>query len=45
MKFLHKGFEGLELGRVLIEPAAAHGVPDGGDAGEQKPHVVLGPLQ
>lgn len=45
MKFLHKGFEGLELGRVLIEPAAAHGIPDGGDTGEQKPHVVPGPLQ
>ena len=33
VELLHVVLQGLELSCVLVQPAAAHGIPDGGDAG------------
>ena len=45
VEFIHEFLELAELARVLVQPPAAQGVPDGGNAGQDQTHVVFGPLQ
>ena len=45
MKFLHKFLQLTELAGVLVQPAPAQCVADGGDARQDKPHVVARALQ
>ena len=45
MDLLHVGLQLLEHARVLIQPPAADGVPQRGDAGDDQAHVVVGDVQ
>ena len=45
VEFLHVLFQLAELAGVLVQPAPAHRIADGGDARQDEAHVVLRALQ
>ena len=45
VKFLHKFLELGKFPRPLIQPFAEQNVADGGDAGQDEAHVLLGAVQ
>ena len=45
MDFIHKHLQFLEHLRILPQPFAPEGVPQGRNAGDDQTHVVVGPLQ